>query len=297
MRQIDSMVRLIRAVLKALLVVPLLLAAVADGQLRKWFGVMRPGPEGAVWVHRWCRRLVWALGMECEISGPIPDIGAGMLAVVSNHLSYLDVLLYSATRPFVMVSKVEVRGWPLIGWITAQAGTVYVQRSDLKGGQTQTHAEVNAMMAAAYRSGLPVMFFPEGTTTDSSEIVPFRRGLYNSVVYDGVPVKVAAIGYEFAQSNPGATVGEDVCFVGDADFGPHLLGFLGLRGVKAKVRFGDEIVAGEDRFALARNSREMMVEMWNGLGLTNAEADSSAALRNDKQKGQRRTTEILASPE
>ena len=289
--------RLTRAVLKALVVVPMLLAAVADGQLRKWLGWMQPGPEGAIWVHRWCRRLVWALGIECEVAGQIPDAGERMMAVVSNHLSYLDVLLYSATRSFVMVSKVEVKGWPLIGWITAQAGTIYVQRADVKGGQTQTHAEVNAMMAAAYRSGLPVMFFPEGTTTDGSEIVPFRRGLYHSVVHDSVPLKVAAIGYEFTQANPGATIGEDVCFVGDADFGPHLLGFLGLRGVKAKMRFGDEVVKGEDRFALAQNSREMMVEMWNGLGLATATADSSASLRNDKQEGQRRTTEILALPE
>ena len=122
------------------------------------------------------------------------------------------------------------------------------------------------MMAEAYRSGLPVMFFPEGTTTDGSEILQLRRGLYNSVVYDRVPVKVAAIGFEFMRQNGGATVGEDVCFEGEAEFGPHLLAFLGLRGVKAKMQFGDAVVAGEDRFALARNSRERMVELYNGLG-------------------------------
>ena len=259
--------RIVWALLKAGFVLPMLLAAIADGQLRKWLGLMTPGPEGAVWVHRWCRRLVWALGIECEVSGPIPEAGSGMLAVVSNHLSYLDVLLYSATRPFVMVSKIEVRGWPLIGWITAQAGTVYLQRADVQGGQTQTHAQVNAMMAAAYRSGLPVMFFPEGTTTDGSEIVSFRRGLYNSVVHDNIPVKVAAIGYEFTKAQEGATIGEHVCFVGEAEFGPHLLKFLGLRGVKARMLFGDELVAGEDRFALARNSREKMVQLYNGLGV------------------------------
>ena len=260
-----NVMRSFRAVPKASVILPMLLAAVADGQVRKWLGLMTPGPQGAVWVHGWCRRLVWALGIVCEVSGPIPEAEEGMLAVVSNHLSYLDVLLYSATRPFVMVAKTEVRGWPLIGWITAQAGTVYVQRADVKGGKTQTHAEVNAMMAAAYRSGLPVMFFPEGTTTNGSEILPLRRGLYNSVVYDRVPVKVAAIGFEITRLNSGATVGEDVCFVGEAEFGPHLLAFLRLRGVKAKMRFGDEVIAGEDRFALARNSRERMVEMYNGL--------------------------------
>jgi 1-acyl-sn-glycerol-3-phosphate acyltransferase len=187
------MARTLRAMAKTIVLLPLLLAAVADGQIRKWLGLMTPGPQGAVWVHGWCQRIVRALGIVCEVEGPVPDAGAGMLAVVSNHLSYLDVLLYSATRPFLMVSKTEVRMWPLIGWITAQAGTIYVQRADVKGGQTQTHAEVNAMMAEAYRSGLPVMFYPEGTTTDGAGILPFRRGLFNSVVHDDVPVKVAAM--------------------------------------------------------------------------------------------------------
>jgi 1-acyl-sn-glycerol-3-phosphate acyltransferase len=67
-------------------------------------------------------------------------------AVVSNHLSYLDILLYSSTRPFVMVAKTEVRGWPLLGWLTAQAGTVYVER----GGGPKTYAGVNAAMEEAY---------------------------------------------------------------------------------------------------------------------------------------------------
>jgi len=267
--------RTIRAILRCLVVVPLLLAAVVDGQVRKWLGLMHPGPEGAVWVHGWCRRIVRAMGIECAISGPVPAIGPStgpndyeaMLAVVSNHLSYLDVLLYSAARPFIMVSKTEVRGWPVIGWITAQAGTIYVQRRDVKGGQTQTHAQVNAWMAEAFRSGLPVLFYPEGTTTDGAEIMPFRRGLYNSVVNDRVPLKVAAIGYEFTQPNPGAAIGEHVCFVGEAEFGPHLLRLLGLRGLRAKIRFGDEAVKGEDRFALARNSREQMVGLYNGLGM------------------------------
>jgi len=254
-------VRTARAILKCFLVVPLLLAGVVDGQVRKWLGWMTPGPEGAVWVHGWCRRIVRALGIECEVGGPLPDAGSGMLAVISNHMSYLDVLVYSAIRPFVMVSKTEVRGWPVIGWITAQAGTIYVQRADVKGGKTQTHAEVNAQMAQAFRSGLPVLFFPEGTTTDGSAVAPFRRGLYNSVVYDNVPMKVAAMRWEFTEENCGASVAEDVCFVGDAEFGPHLFRFLGLRGVKVKVRFGAERVQGEDRFALAKNSFEMMTEM------------------------------------
>ncbi len=57
-----------------------------------------------------------------------------------------------------MVAKKEVQGWPLLGWLAAQAGTVYVER----GGGPATYPDVNRAMAEAYRSGLPVLFFPEG---------------------------------------------------------------------------------------------------------------------------------------
>jgi 1-acyl-sn-glycerol-3-phosphate acyltransferase len=245
--------------------VALLLAAVADGWLRRTFFGMKVGAEGSVWVSRWCRRIMRALGLECQIEGPTPEAGEGGLAVVANHLSYLDILVMSATRPFIMVSKVEVRGWPLLGWITAQAGTVYVERADVKGGQKQTHAEVNAMMAEAFRSGLPVLFFPEGTTTGGETVLPFRRGLFNSVVYDRVPVKTAALAYEFRQKNEGFTLADDVCFVGEAEFGPHLFRALGLRGLKVRVKFGDETIPGDDRFALALNARDSVIELYEEL--------------------------------
>jgi 1-acyl-sn-glycerol-3-phosphate acyltransferase len=267
----------VRSLIRSILVVALLLSAVVDGHLRKWLGWMTAGPQGAVWAHRWCRRIVRALGIACQLRGPMPDAGAGKLAVVSNHMSYLDVLVYSAMRPFVMVSKVEVRSWPLIGWITAQAGTIYVERADVKGGQKQTHAEVNAQMAVAYRSGLPVMFFPEGTTGDGTQILPFRRGLFNSVIYDRVPLKVAAMRWELTRPNGGASVEQDLCFVGDARFGPHLFRLLGLRGIQVTVEFGLETVPGDDRFALAANSCSSMQQMLAGMGATAEAPNPSAA--------------------
>jgi len=256
---------ILRAVGRCLLFVAMLLAAVVDGWWRKQFCGMRVGAEGAVWVSGWCRRMVRGLGIECVVDGPVPDARGGMLAVLANHLSYLDILVMSATRPMVMVAKSEIRGWPLLGWITAQAGTVYVQRADAPGGQTQTHTEVNALMAAAYRSGLPVLFFPEGTTTGGETVLPFRRGLFHSVVYDGAAVETAALSYELGPGNGAATVAEDVCFVGDADFAPHLLRALGLCGLKVRVRFGGERVVGEDRFELARAARDSVVGLYEGL--------------------------------
>jgi 1-acyl-sn-glycerol-3-phosphate acyltransferase len=251
--------RSLRTFIRGIHLAALLIAATLDGKIRH----PKCGPEGAVWVHRWCRRIVDSMGLRYTIEGPVPK--AGPMAVVSNHMSYLDVLIYSATTPFIMVSKTEVRGWPLIGWITAQAGTIYVQRADVAGGQTQTHAEINEAMAKAFRSGLPVLFYPEGTTTDGSGVLPFRRGLFHSVLANQVPMRAAALTYRFDEPNPGASIAEDVCFVGDSEFATHILRFLPLRGVHVHLRFGEREIEGNDRFTLAEKAHAAVAELYSEL--------------------------------
>ncbi len=247
--------RFLRSVLRGLLFVGLLVAAAVDCWMRR----PKVGAEGAVWIHGWCRRIVKALGLECSVEGSVPRGGA----VVSNHLSYLDILLYSSVQPFVMVAKTEVRGWPLLGWLTAQAGTVYVER----GGGPKMYSGVNVAMAEAYRSGLPVLFFPEGTTTEGAEVLPFRRGLFHSVLNDGVALRVAALRYSLDSHivNGSATVGQDVCWWGDTKFTPHMFRFLGLRGLRVKMQFGDEIVERADRFVLSETAQATVAEMYEEL--------------------------------
>lgn len=211
-------------------------------------------------MHGWCRRIVWALGFDCSVEGSMPEDGA----VVSNHLSYLDILLYGATRPFLMVAKTEVRGWPLLGWLTARAGTIYVKR----GGGPATYPSVNAAMAEAYKCGLPVLFFPEGTTTDGAEVLPFRRGLFHSVLNNRVALRTAAVRYtlEAHAVNGDATVANDVCWWGDMEFGPHMFRFLGLKGLRTQILFGEEVTERADRFALSEAARGGIAEMYEELG-------------------------------
>ena len=264
--------RLARSVAGTVSFFALLLAATVDGRMRHALGLLHPGPEGAVWIHRWCRRIMRAIGIQCIVEGDLPGHLAAsgqrrFEAVVCNHLSYIDILVMSAARPFVGVAKTEVRGWPLLGWLTAQAGTVYVTR----GGRPETYPAVNAAMAEAYRSGLPVLFFPEGTTTDGSETLPFRRGLFHSVLRDNVQVRTAALKYELTCDEPGVSVANNVCWWGDADFLPHLFRFMGLRGLRATIRFG-EVVEGADRFALSENAHAAVSAMVEDLASSRAGA-------------------------
>jgi 1-acyl-sn-glycerol-3-phosphate acyltransferase len=238
---------------RILAVIGLLLALAIDFLLRP---VDRPAQ--AAWrIHCYCKRIVRALGVRWSTEGaPIPRG-----AVISNHLSYLDVLVFAAAHPFIMVAKSEVRDWPGIGWLTRKAGTVYVVR----GGGPATYPDVNRAMAGAYRSGFPVLFFPEGTTSDGSEVLPFRRGLFHSVLNEGVELQAAALHY--ASRDPGISVANDVCWWGDALLLPHIWRLAKARSVQASLRFGPAVSEREDRFVLSKSARREIAAMYGELTL------------------------------
>ncbi len=186
----------------------------------------------ARWLHRFCRRAMARLGVRVEARGEFPEGGA----VICNHMSYLDIVVFAATHPCVFVAKAEIERWPVLGWMTTMAGTVYVARG--RGGSAVKAADG---MRAAAEAGLPVVFFPEGTTSDGDTLLPFHSGLLGQALASGLPVTAAALRYRLAERNaPGVTVEDDVAYWGAAVMVPHILRFLGLRGVVAEVSFGAE---------------------------------------------------------
>ena len=195
--------------------------------------VKRPATreERADWLHRFCARAMQGMGIEMSVVGKFPEHGA----LISNHLSYLDIVVYAALHPCVFVSKEEIRRWPVVGWMTTMSGTVYVARGH--GGSAM---KARKGMQAALDAGLPVVFFPEGTTTNGSGLLKFHSGLLGQVMGGGASVAAAYLRYELGPGNePGLTVADDVCFWGDRNMVAHVFKFLGLRGVRAEVRFGE----------------------------------------------------------
>jgi 1-acyl-sn-glycerol-3-phosphate acyltransferase len=248
--------RYLRGLVRILAVAGLLFALTIDFLLRS----PESPVEGAWRIHRYCRRIVRALGVSWSAEGTAIARGA----VISNHLSYLDILVFAASRPFIMVAKSDVRGWPGLGWLTSKAGTVYVTR----GGGPATYPAVNRAMAEAYRSGLPVLFFPEGTTTDGTQVLEFRRGLFHSVLDEGVQLQVAALHY--ASGDPGISVADNVCWWGDALLLPHIWRLAQAECIEASVRFGAILSEREDRFVLSRSARQEIAAMYADLSSTGA---------------------------
>ena len=196
--------------------------------------------------RRWARAALGALGVELEVSGPVPS-EPGLL--VSNHIGYLDIPVLAACLPTVFVSKSEVRSWPVLGYMSRSMRTIYVRRE-----RKRELPEVNRQIEAALARGDSIAVFPEGTSTDGSSVAPFRTSLLAPAANTGLPVRYACLHYETAPGDPPASVA--VAWWGDMPFLPHLRVLLALRRVRARVSFGPEPVSERDRKLLAEKLRQ-----------------------------------------
>jgi lyso-ornithine lipid O-acyltransferase len=193
-------------------------------------------PERAAWLSGFCRQMLRELDLAYTTQGHVPLEGA----VITNHLSYLDIIVHSAIHPCVFVSAIETRKMPLIGWISMMAGTVYVTRGS--GGSAEKAAQG---MAKGFRDGLPVVFFPEGGTFLGDEpVMPFHSGLLAEALEAGAPVTAGFIRYLLSAKDlaAGKTARRDVHW-GHQPLIRHLWNFLGLHGLKVQVRFAEEPIA------------------------------------------------------
>jgi len=185
--------------------------------------------------------------MECR--GPRP--GRGL--VCSNHLGYLDIAVYAAAIPCVFVSKREVRSWPGIGILAHAAGTIFLDRQSRASADT-----VAQEMTERLRDDVPVMLFPEGTSTDGSAVLRFHPTLIEPAVEMQQEIAAAAIAYRADGAGE-----RELCWYGDASFLPHLLRLLGRTGMVAEVEFYPEANVYSERKAAALDLQEKVQAMRN----------------------------------
>lgn len=129
-------------------------------------------------LTRWANRLLQIVGVKLTVRGRPPVVRGGGALIVANHVSWLDIYLIHSLLPARFISKAEVRDWPVIGWLADKAGrTLFLERTR----KTDTK-RMNHDMADHLRAGECLALFPEGTTTDGAELLPFYASLFQPAV-------------------------------------------------------------------------------------------------------------------
>lgn len=126
---------------------------------------------------------------RCEVSvhGAAPR---GPAVIVSNHLNWLDPMVFSSTLPLTGLSKAEMAAWPVVGPCGRAVGSIFVERGDPWSGMLALRSALRALEA-----DVPVLNFCEGTTSAGDVVRPFRAGIFGLARLAGVPVVPAALRY------------------------------------------------------------------------------------------------------
>jgi 1-acyl-sn-glycerol-3-phosphate acyltransferase len=185
-----------------------------------------------------------ALGISFSVEGQPPAQGL----LVSNHLNYIDILVYGAILPCCFVAKAEIRRWPFFGRMARAGGTLFVNRSSRSSAEMVTNQIANRL-----RMGVPVLFFPEGTSTDGSKVLRFRSRFFTPAIEARVPITAASVRYIMEDGTPE----RELCWFGDAPFLPHVWKMLGSAGFSAKVCFGEPQVYSDRRTAADQTHEEV----------------------------------------
>jgi 1-acyl-sn-glycerol-3-phosphate acyltransferase len=211
-----------------------------------------------LWLQRVCRRSLRVFQLDVRLAGPIPSRGL----LVCNHVSYLDILVLGAITPCVFVSKCEVKRWPVFGWFASLAGTLFLRRD-----KRSDVARMAPEMCRLLDDGLLVTLFPEGTTSDGRDVLPFKSSLLEPATRH--PCRISAGFIEYALSD--GDVAQEVCYWKDMTLLPHLLNLFGKSGVAARLCFAEFREARLDRKQLARQLRSQVL----GLRQTSVRVDPS----------------------
>jgi 1-acyl-sn-glycerol-3-phosphate acyltransferase len=165
----------------------------------------------------------WSLGLLaiCKVRVKIEYAPGAQAAphamIVANHISWLDIFVINAMQPCRFVAKSDIRDWPLLGWLCAAAGTIFIAR-----GRQHDVRRIYQGLVASIQAGERVAFFPEGTTVSQGTLLPFHSNLFEAAIKAGAPVQPYALRYATANG----AFDPAVEFVGDTTFAQSMIDIL-----------------------------------------------------------------------
>ena len=166
-------------------------------------------------VRRFSRQLLVILGVRLTVSGAPPRAADAPAMLVANHVSWLDIFAINAAHAMRFVAKSEIRRWPLIGWLCAQGGTLFIERA-----QRRHTLNINAQIVAGLKAGDTFAVFPEGAITSGDVVLPFHASLLQPALACNARLFPVAVRYTRADGS--------LCFEADYEGAKTLLDSLRL---------------------------------------------------------------------
>jgi 1-acyl-sn-glycerol-3-phosphate acyltransferase len=173
--------------------------------------------------------------------------------LISNHVSWMDIFVILSVMPIRFVSKVEVKRWPVAGYLATAAGTLYLDRS-----RKRDAASMGTLMRQVLEERELIGIFPEGTTTDGSIIRPFFGSLLQPAIQARAILLPTALSYQTRQGHRNTVIP----FIGSQTFLQSFMAILQAPRSRVLVRFGPPVsTVGFERRGLAEKTQICIAEL------------------------------------
>ncbi|MBP0440518.1 1-acyl-sn-glycerol-3-phosphate acyltransferase [Tianweitania sediminis] len=189
------------------------------------------------------------------------------LLIAANHSSWTDVIVLGSIFKGSFIAKGEVGRWPVVGFLAQLQGTVLVDRQNKRSSGSQV-----SELAGKLAGGRAMLLFAEGTTSDGTNILPFKTTLFGAaktaVTEAGAPevlIQPVAIAYTRTGGLPMGRRLRGLCaWTGDEELLPHLTTLLRLPPIDVEVHWGEPVAftATTDRKTASREVEQRVRAMF-----------------------------------
>ncbi len=205
---------------------------------------IRPGSLAAKLTLWWHGRLCSIFGVQVDTTG---EMNSTPTLFVANHISWFDIPTLGSRIPVHFLSKDEVNSWPVIGWLAARTGTLFIKRG-AKGAAQQSMQDIRAVL----EQGNHVILFPEATTSDGSTVRRFHGRLLQAAIDANACIQPVALTYPHDRG-----VHPNAPFTGDTQLLESTLAMMSEHRMPACIHFLPSIqAAAYNRDELAQMSEQ-----------------------------------------
>ena len=211
-------------------------------------------------VSYWSRNLLRILNIEVILNGTLPDQDAVTTMFVGNHISWIDIHALNSVRAVRFIAKSDLKDWPIFGWLAKKCNTLFIEREQKKDA-----VRIIEEASESLKRGDCLCYFPEGTTTDGSQLLPFKGSLMQA------PINAGAIIWPFAiyYPNTDRSANTEMAFAGETTLVESIWQIASLNHPKVELTFLPQLSPhGHERRGLTISARHAIA---NHLGFGHLE--------------------------
>ena len=202
-------------------------------------------------IKWWCSGLLCAFNIQVKTFGKPPSSMAQGVLFVANHVSWSDIHALNSVVALRFISKSDVKEWPIFGYLATQANTLFINRDNL-----QAAGKIVDVCSASLKDGDNLCFFPEGTTSDGQQVLPFKSSIVQAAIDAKALIWPVAVRYV----NADASLNTQMAYAGETTMLQSIVAILNIKKPVVELHFLEPIVtADQTRRQLTQTAYDAIV--------------------------------------